>query len=424
MCQMSTMTKKAICSDKSVDHLGISMQAIPKAYCNLSALSVKEMPILNPSELSAPQQEDPIIGEIWRALKQGNADQVKSRTPASSLLLREWGRLKLQQEVMYHITVPPGRTRRSQLVLPEKFKKMVMQSLHNDSGHFGTDKTYGLIKERFYWPKMKSDVECHCKLCVRCIKRKTLPKRVAPLFHMQSDGPMDLVGMDFLSIEPDTRNTENVLVVTDHYTRYAQAFPTRDQKASTVAKVLLEKYFIHYGLPKRMHSDQGRHFESRLIHELLSSLGVEKSRTTPYHPQGDPQPERFNRTLLDMLGTLEPDKKQKWSKHISHLVHAFNCTPNEATGFSRYYLMFGREARMPVDLCFGTSSDNTSKETYLKYVSDMRKELKTAYELAEAVAAKQNNGNKQRYDKKIRFSQLLPGDRVLIRNLGHKEGIS
>lgn len=91
--------------------------------------------------------------------------------------------------------------------------------------------------------------------------------------------------MDFLSIEPDSSNTENVLVITDHYTRYAQAFPTRDQKASTVAKVLIEKYFVHYGLPKRMHSDQGRDFESRLVHEVLGTLGIEKSRTTPYHPQ-------------------------------------------------------------------------------------------------------------------------------------------
>lgn len=185
-----------------------------------------------------------------------------------------------------------------------------------------------------------------------------------------------------------------------------------------MAKVLLEKYFVHYGLPKRMHSDQGRDFESRLIHNVLSALGVEKSRTTPYHPQGDPQPERFNRTLLNMLGTLDPKRKRRWSQHIGHLVHAYNCASNEATGFSPYYLMFGREASLPVDLCFGTSSDGTRPETYLKYVTDMRKELKTAYELAESLAAKQTEGNKRRYDQKIRFSKLLPGDRVLIRNLG------
>lgn len=100
-----------------------------------------------------------------------------------------------------------------------------------------------------------------------------------------------------------------MLVVTEHYTRYAQAFPTKDQKALTVAKVLFEKFLMRYGLPARIHSDQGRDFESKLIKELLTLLGIRKSRTSPYHPQGDPQPERFNRTLLAMLGTLDSAKK-------------------------------------------------------------------------------------------------------------------
>ena len=161
--------------------------------------------------------------------------------------------------------------------------------------------------------------------------------------------------MDFLSVDPDRSNKKSILVVTDHYTRYAQAFPTKDQTARTVAKVLWENFFVHCGLPKRLHSDQGRDFESKVVKELTGLLGIKKSRTTPYHPQGDPQPERFNRTLLNMLGTLEVEKKQSWSRDISALVHAYNCTKHDSTGFSPYFLMFGREARLPVDLRFGVS---------------------------------------------------------------------
>lgn len=80
--------------------------------------------------------------------------------------------------------------------------------------------------------------------------------------------------MDFLKIEPDSRNTQNVLVLTDHFTRYAFAFPTRDRKATTVAKVLWEHVFVHYGFPERLHSDQGRDFESRVIQELCKTLGI------------------------------------------------------------------------------------------------------------------------------------------------------
>lgn len=184
-------------------------------------------------------------------------------------------------------------------------KRIVLWSLPNQFGHLGCDKTLGLIRERFYWPRMKAKVEIYCKNCARCIRRKILPKRAAELSHISSDGPMDLICMDFLTIEPDSKNIYNVLVVTDHYTCYAQAFTTKDQKASAVAKVLWEQYFDYYGLPNRVHSDQGRDFESQLIPELLDMLGIRKSRTTPYHPQGDPQPKCFNRTLLDMLRTLE-----------------------------------------------------------------------------------------------------------------------
>lgn len=211
-------------------------------------------------------------------------------------------------------------------------------------------RTLQLLKDRFYWPQMAAKVKRYIKTCGRCIARKTLPQRASPLNQIISKAPLDLVYIDFLQIEPDSKGIGNVLIVTDHFSRYTQAFPTKNQKASTVVKVLWEKYFVHYGLPARIHSDQGRDFESRLIKELLSMLGVRKSRTSPYHPQGDAQPERFNRTLLSMLGTLDTVKKQNWSQHISQLVHAYNCTKNDATGYSPYFIMFGREARLPVDI--------------------------------------------------------------------------
>lgn len=103
--------------------------------------------------------------------------------------------------------------------------------------------------------------------------------------------------MDFLSIEPDRSNTANVLVITDHYTKYAVAVPTPNQKARTVAKCLWENVIIHYGFPERLHSDQGPDFESKTIKELCELAGIQKVRTTVYHPRGKPcrkvQPNAF-----------------------------------------------------------------------------------------------------------------------------------
>ena len=113
---------------------------------------------------------------------------------------------------------------------------------------------------------------------------------------------------------------QHILVVTDHYTRYAIAVPTKNQTAKTAACALFNEFIVHYGFPKRIHSDQGQCFEGKLIKELCSLSGMTKSRTTPYHAAGNGITERFNRTFLGMLGTLEPAQKVDWKSSVGPLV--------------------------------------------------------------------------------------------------------
>ena len=113
-----------------------------------------------------------------------------------------------------------------------------------------------------------------------------------------------------------------------HFTRYAEAFPTRNKLAKTTAKVLFENFIVHYGFPARLHIDEGRNFESSVIRELCSFAGVRKSRATPYHPMGNGMVERFNQTLLNMFGTLENYKKEDWKSYLTPLVHSYNAIKN------------------------------------------------------------------------------------------------
>jgi transposase InsO family protein len=103
--------------------------------------------------------------------------------------------------------------------------------------------------------------------------------------------------MDFLTLEPSKGNYQHILVITDHFTRFAMAIPTRNQLARTVADAFYNNFILHYGIPERIHSDQGANFESTIIKELYTIMGMSKSRTTSYHPMGNGQCERFNRTL-------------------------------------------------------------------------------------------------------------------------------
>ena len=132
---------------------------------------------------------------------------------------------------------------------------------------------------------------------------------------------MAIVCLDFLSIERSKGGFEKVLVITDHFSRYAQAIPTRNETAKTTARVLFDHYIVYYGFPARIHSDQGANFKSNLIKELCKIARVEKSRTTPYHPMGNGQVERFNQTVLKMLGTLEDYQKSDWKAHVPTLVN-------------------------------------------------------------------------------------------------------
>ncbi|KAK3715795.1 hypothetical protein QZH41_001223 [Actinostola sp. cb2023] len=172
---------------------------------------------------------------------------------------------------------------------------------------------------------------------------------------------------------------------------------------------------LAYGL----HSDQGRNFESKVIQELCKIAGVQKSRTTPYHPMGNGMTERYNLTLLNMLGTLSDARKANWKDYVAPLVHAYNSTKHDSTGFSPFYLMFGREPRIPVDVQFGldpNSSHPTGRDSS-KFVENLRKRLNLAYDLATKNAQVASKRNKVRYDAKRREAKLLPGDRVLVRNV-------
>lgn len=404
---------------RCVDQLGVSPSAIPDLYVYPISLGENPVQQFSMSDLQTEQDSDEAIGKIKNEIKSGHWPcSFQTEHQEAILLQREKEKLQIKNGLLYRRLIRPTGKEVFQLVLPPKHRLQVLKQLHDDFGHLGIEKTTELVRDRFYWPKMACDIEHYVKTCGVCVAHKTLPRKTSPLHQITSRGPLDLVCIDFLSIEPDSRGVANVLVITDHFTRYAQAIPTSNQRATTVAKVLLEKFFVHYGLPRRIHSDQGRDFESSLIKELLNMLGIKKSRTTPYHPQGDPQPERFNRTLLSMLGTLEPKDKQKWSQHVASMVHAYNCTRNEATGYSPYFLMFGREARLPVDVCFGLSQAGEEDITHHQYVDKLRNELRQACHLATEASNKNHQKNKRSYDGRVRAQNLEEGDRVLIRALG------
>lgn len=330
-------------------------------------------------------------------------------------MLKEWNRFELKSNLLYRARKSEGDIT-YQFVTPTSFQSSILSWLYEDMGHLGFDRTLDLVRSRFHWPKMAKDIENQIKTCGRCLRRKTLPEKSAPLVNIQTTRPMELVCIEYLSLEPDSKNTKDILVITDHFTKYAVALPTKDQKATTVAKCFWEQFLIHYGFPERILSDQGRDFESRLIQELCALAGIKKVHTSPYHPRTNPV-ERFNRTLLSMLGTLKDKEKTYWCDFVKPLTHAYNCTKNDVTGFSPYELMFGRRPRLPVDIAFGLPVQGGSSQSHSKYVKNLKAHLEESYEIVSKNSAKVAERNKARFDRLVRESTLKEGDQVLVRNL-------
>ena len=244
--------------------------------------------------------------------------------------LRIRKQFKLKQGILYRQLQVTSNRARLQLVLPIEYRQKAMAGCHDQIGHLGQDRVLELLRDRFHWPGMHMDVASYINSCPRCIRRKSQPD-VAPLHNIEATQPLELICLDYLQIEPSKGNIENVLIVTDHFTRYA--YPSKTQTALATAKLLWNNFIVHYGFPTKIISDQGCNFESELIANLCQVAGVQKLRTSPYHPQTNGQCEQFNSTLLNMLGTLTLEQKKDWKTYVPAMVHAYNCTKNAATGY-------------------------------------------------------------------------------------------
>ena len=301
-----------------------------------------------------------------------------------------------------------------QFVVPMEFRKTALSLVHDSFGHLGIDRSTVLMVDRFFWPKMSEEIRQYIQNCERCLRFKQQPHQ-AEMISLDASYPLQIVHMDFLLVGSKKERDTNVLVITDHFTRYAQAFVTSNQQASTVAKTFVDKYVVHYGWPEKILTDQGTCFEGKLFKNLCQEAEIRKMRTTPYHPMGNGQPERFNRTLLTMIGTLPQVDKANWPNWVNHLTHAYNCTKSQVTGFSPYFLMFRREPRIPVDETFNVTFPFRQERNTMDYVHHLRERLQWAYNIAKEHIDKDATHRKLYYDRKYHCMEIIPGDIVLVR---------
>ena len=272
---------------------------------------------------------------------------------------------------------------------------------------------------------MKKDVKKWCQDCKICISRRGGARpRMAPLQPISiPPAPMELTAMDIIGPLPvSTKGNRYILVFMDYFTKWPEAYPMADQKATTIAKIFVEEIIFRYGAPKTILTDKGLNFTSKLLQSVNELFQIIKLNTSAYHPQTDGMVERFNRTLLDMLASYTNSSQNDWDCHIPSCLFAYRTSNHNATNESPFYLMYLRDTFMPTDHLLNTS-ETTSMET-AEYITVMKQRLALAKSVAMANIEYSQESYKSYYDLQAQPVNIKEGDQVVIMTPKPKKGIT
>ena len=333
--------------------------------------------------------------------------------------LRSWrlqvGNIKIDSEGrLWRRRSPPAVG--SQLVIPVVKRREFIREFHDSlfAGHMGVTRTVYRLLDRVYWPGLRGDVQTYIKSCTVCIARKSPCPRKIPMGHVEVGHRWDRVAMDLLDMSvTTTRGNRYVLVMVDCFTRWTEAFPLPDKTAQSVADAFFTNVVCRFGMPIVIHSDQGREFENKILHELCLLGGSHKTRTSPYHPESDGMVERFNRTLLMMLAMFAGKNRDDWDDLLPAVMMAYRSSVHESTGYSPYRLMFGEECTLPMDIGLPAELSQSQEEITSPYAIWVRDALEEAYEQVRLHSGQAVRRQKRLFDRRAVKRIFAKGDWVM-----------
>ena len=296
--------------------------------------------------LQEAQRNDPVTSTVYNHLsvsREKPTDKKWSKQPLCRYA-QLWSQLLLLDGIVCRCYCPgPDSELITVPVLPCTLQQAALHQAHNapGAGHQGQEKTLQRLRLDTYWVGMASDVNKHCQNCTLCQQAKLSSPPKAPLVSLPVGRPWEMLAIDVLEVPISTRGNCYLLVVQDYFTKWAEAFPMPDQTAKRITDILIG-LCAAMGLPRIIHSDQGRNFESAILHQTLQAFGVTKSHTSAYHPQGDGMVERLNRSILQMLRTYVT-KETDWEQYLPLIMYAYRTTVHSSTQVSPFRLMFGRQ---------------------------------------------------------------------------------
>lgn len=378
----------------------------------VAQVTSSESPIpIGTEELMKQQMEDENLQAVRRYLVEGSLPEDEAK--AKKMVL-EKERFSLLEGVLYYVDA--GGQHRLRIVVPKSMRETLMKETHSGpfGGHFAARGLYNTLSRLYWWDGMFGDVVRWCRSCLTCAAYQGCGQRAKPALQPIPVGaPFDRVGVDILEMPRTVNGNRYVVVFMEYLTKWVEAYAVADQTSETIAQLLVDHVVCRHGVPGQLLSDRGPNLLSNLLLDVCDLLGMKKINTTAYHPQTDGLVERMNKTLRSMLAkhaqTFGPD----WDVHLQQVLFAYRVKPQESTKESPFYLLYGRDARLPTETALSQPL-TLYQENLEDYRASLVAGLSEAWETARECITKAQKKQKTQHDKRARPAKYSVGDRVMV----------
>ena len=370
-------------------------------------------------DMAKEQKQD----ETLRLVRQWIEKQEKPKVKETNTMSRDvkcyrdiYETLYLKNDIIWRKAYQGEYFKVDRICVPTNLQTEIIKRVHNqDLAHLKINKTQEKVLYHYYFPNGKRKCEMYVKTCETCKRasRMQRPQRHTYVPSAQEGAPWERLSIDLVGPMPTSpEGNTHLLTVKCCFTRYLEAFPLADTTAMSIADILINEIFCRYGTPNRIHSDQGANLTANLMQELYQILEITPSTTPSYNPKSNPV-ERSHRELGQMIKALCIENgSSNWQSQTRACVHALNTSRNRSTGFTPYFLLFGKEANTKTDLIFGNPTNYQAKGP-VEYVNQTKDRLQVAYQYVRYNLGRAIERSRKAYNDTLKFKPKV-GDLVWL----------
>jgi len=385
-----------------------------RSYANLNVVDIPQTMI---QQIQSSQRQDSHIVDFINYLE---TDKLPDSDQHARRILLDIENYFLNDDgLLFHRPYSTGRStknREPRLVIPNSLKHEILVQCHDSplAGHLGLQKTYDKIKTRYFWKGMYKDCDVWIRSCVDCcMKKNPRVKTNAPILPIPVESAFERLSVDCLGPFPKSHSGKRYIICfIDALTKWPEAFAVENIDAVTTARLLVDEIVCRHGAPRTLLSDRGANFLSKLVREVCKLINTKKINTSSYHPQTNGLVERFNGSIAKALSNYVSSDQKDWDTFIPSVLFGYRTSPALSTGESPFYLLYGREPRLPLDVALLPPA-NLSKS-----IADHRARIVRNIEIAHEIARKNiqlaQQKMKEYHDRRATCPEYNVGDRVWI----------